>query len=178
MVRTFSNLILIVYIIYIFCTITVILCQESLWGWTRQCTWRHEWREFVASHKIMIHNLIKRKSWTGLRSKQLSDQILPCRINLDMIREGILVHFDPLVSWLHIWGFKRRSSDKQSIQNYTNTPHINLIRVTGSWTQNLRSDIVWSPADSPFLFSIKHHFCRQSKIANFHLHLVIQKQVS
>lgn len=89
----------------------VILGEES-WG-RRACnSWRwHKLRKIVLSHKRVTHYLIKRKSWLGLRSKKILDQISSLRIYNYMFRKCIIIHFDSFVGWFNIRCLKRRSTN-------------------------------------------------------------------
>lgn len=89
-----------------------------------------------------------------------------------------MVTLDSSVCGFDVGCFKRRFSNDKSVDNNSEGPDVDFIGMTRSSLEDLRSDIVWSTANSSLLFSVKIEFCGQTKVSQFDLHLVVEEQVS
>jgi len=95
-----------------------------------------------------------------------------------MVREGVCVHSDSSVSGLHIGRFEGRLSDNESIDDNTERPDVNFVRVALLGFQNLRSDIIGSSANGSFTLSIEFKLSGEPKISDLQLHLTGEEEVS
>ena len=95
-----------------------------------------------------------------------------------MVWKLIAVLFDFVVSRLHISSFERRFSYYQSVNNNSQGPNVNLVRVTIFTFKHLGCYIIGSSANSPFSFTIEIKLRRKSKVSQFEIHLVANHQVS
>ena len=98
--------------------------------------------------------------------------------NWNVVWERILVHFDTSVSGFDIGGFKWRFSYDESVDDDSQRPDVDLVRVTGSALQNLGSDVVGRTANSPLFLSIKIELCSKTEITEFDGHFVIKEEIS
>ena len=66
---------------------------------------------------------------------------------------------------LDVAGLEGRLADQHGIQDDAHAPHIDLVAVA-SLPQNLRSNVVRSPAQSALALTLKGHLASQSKVSN------------
>lgn len=95
-----------------------------------------------------------------------------------MVRKLIVVLSDSSVGGLNVISFEGRLSDNEGVDDDSERPDVDFVRVTLLSFQYFRSDIVRGTTDSSLPLTIKFKFGSKTKISEFDLHLVIKEQVS
>ena len=126
----------------------------------------------------MSQNLINRWSLGRVIRQNSLDNISSIVRNLHVVREIVVVHPDSLVSGLHIVSLEWRLADDERVNDDSEGPNIDLVRVTLLAFEDLRSNVVWSTTDGSFALSVELEFSGETEITNLHLHLVVQEQVT
>ena len=103
----------------------------------------------------MDANLVKGGTSGGVTCKYARYQVTSFIGNGDVIREGILIHLNPSVRGLDISRLEGWLSNDQSINDDTEGPYVDFIRMTSSTLQHLWSNIIWCTANGSFLFAVK-----------------------
>ena len=127
---------------------------------------------------LVAHDVVNGRSLRRVIVQNLRDQVASAVSDCHVLREVVGVHSDPLVRRLNIRRLKRRLSDDQCVNNDTNRPDINLVRVTLLALQHLGCDIVRSTANGSLALTVKLEFCRQTEITDLHLHFVVKEEVT
>ena len=121
----------------------------------------------------MHANLVKGGS-CGWITRQNSRNQISCLIgNWNVIWERILVSLDSSVRGFDVRGLERRLAYDQRIQDDTERPDVDFVRVACSSLEHFWGNIVWRTANSSFLFTIEIEFGCKAKVSQFDLHLVI-----
>lgn len=95
-----------------------------------------------------------------------------------MFWEWIRIHSNFFISSLDIWGFKGWLSNEKCVDNNSQTPNIDFIRMTSSSIKNFWSDIIGCTTNSSLFFSIEFKFSSKTKISKFNFHFIIQEKIS
>jgi hypothetical protein len=106
------------------------------------------------------------------------DEVLCLVGNGDSLRELIVVHSDFLVSSLNIVGLEWRFTDDQSVDDDSERPDIDLVRVTLLSLENLWSNIIWSTTDGSLSLSIELKFGGKTEITYLDFHLVVEEEIT
>lgn len=106
------------------------------------------------------------------------DEVLCLVGNGDSLRELIVVHSDFLVSGLNIVGLEWRFTDDQSVDDDSERPDIDLVRVTLLSLENLWSNIIWSTTDGSLSLSVELKFGGQTEITYLDFHLVVEEEIT
>ena len=98
--------------------------------------------------------------------QQLDDQLFGVRSNPR--RNVILVLLDPGVGVLQRLGLKRRLPDEQRVQDAADRPDVDFVAVA-LLAEDLRCDVVGSPAEGSLPFAVKVDLGGQTEVAEFDL---------
>lgn len=121
----------------------------------------------------MHANLVEGRSRRRITRQNSRNQISCLIGNWNVIWERVLVSLDSSVRGFDIRGLERRLAYDQRVQDDTEGPNVDFVRVACSPLEHLGGNIVWCTANSSFLFTIKIEFGCQAKVSQFDLHLVI-----
>lgn len=128
--------------------------------------------------ELVRENLVKIWTHLGITGQYSLNQV-PSRIrDVDMLWEGVVVKTNSFVGGFDVGRFEGRLANDQSIDDNTQRPDVYLVGVTALTFEHLWRDVVGCTANSSLFLAIEVQFRRQSKVAKFYLHLVVQKQVS
>ena len=123
----------------------------------------------------MGHNFIQVGPSLGITREDSCDQISGCIRNSNMVRERVAILSDTPVRCLDISRLKRRFANDQSVNNDTERPNINFVRVATLAFKHLGCYVVRSTANCSLLLTIKVELRRKTEVAQLDLHLVVQE---
>lgn len=123
----------------------------------------------------MIHNLIYGRSTCRIIIENFLNKITSVIRNLDGVREIVIVHPNSTISCLNIISFKWWLSNNKGVNDHTDRPNINFIRMSLFPFKNLWSDIIWCTTNSSFTFAIIFELCGKTEVSYFYFHLIIQE---
>lgn len=103
----------------------------------------------------MSEDFVYSGSSSWIIGKNSLDQILSVLRDLNIFRERIIVHSNPFVSSFDVIRLKWRFANDQSVDDDTEGPDINLVRMSLLTFQDLWGDIIWSTTNGSFAFSVK-----------------------
>jgi len=131
------------------------LADILLRWWTCKQWLRKQLRYLTVGHEGMHTDLLE--SWSCRRvSSQDSRNEVSCFIgDWHVLWERILVSLDSAVCGFDIGGLKRRFPYDEGINDDSQGPDINLVRVSCSSLQNFGSDVVGRSANCSILFSVE-----------------------
>lgn len=130
-----------------------IMISEVFGGWTSKCAARNSLWNGITCHERIFENFIEGRSFRWIQNQNSFDQFSRLFWNSDMIWETVTASLDFFICGFNFRGFKWRFSYQLCVNNNSNWPDINFIRMTFS-LKNFRSNIVRSTANSFFLFLI------------------------
>ena len=93
------------------------------------------------------------------------------------MRKDVSVVFDVFVGLFDRVVFKGRFAEQQSVHDDSYRPNVDLVGVA-LFFQNLRSDVVGCTADGFLGVAFVFDFGGESKITNFSVHLIVNKNVA
>lgn len=94
-----------------------------------------------------------------------------------MIRETVTASLNFFVCGFNFWSFKWRFSNQLCINNNSDWPNINFIRVTFS-LKNFRRNIIWSTANCFLFFLIVLQSGGKTKVTKFDFHVFIEEEIT
>ena len=165
-------------------------------AWGRRTSKSWKWHEFwdgtTMIDKGMKDYFVKCQSFFGCSNENFWDEIFCILRYRYVIREGVVIFLNPLISELDIIGFKRWLSNYEgistktwlesfswrSLHHNTQRPYVDFIRMSNFSVKNFRGDVIWSSANCSFLLSIKFELGSKPKISEFYLHILINKEIS
>ena len=106
----------------------------------------------------MTHNIVYRRPLRRVIIQNLRDQVSGTFRDGDIIGKVVSVHSDPLVSGLDIRCLKRRLANDESVDNDTDGPDIDLIRVTLLALEDFGRNIVRGTTDSALALTVELEF--------------------
>ena len=121
----------------------------------------------------MHANLVEGRSRRRITGQNSRNQISCLIGNWNVIWERILVSLDSSVRGFDVRGLERRLAYDQRIQDDTERPDVDFVRVACSPLEHFRRNIVWRTAKCSLLFTIKVEFGCEAKVSQLDLHLVI-----
>lgn len=139
---------------------------------------RKKLRNLAVCHERMHQNLVQSRSRSWISGQNAGNQISGFIRNWNVLWERVLVAFDSAVCGLDIGCLKGRFSDYQRVDDDSEGPNVDLIRMTSSSFQNLRSDVVGCSANGPLFLSVKIELCGKSEVSQFDLHFFIYEEVA
>ena len=126
----------------------------------------------------MAYYIIETWSLQRVEVQDLSDEVARGVRNGHVLREGVAIHPDLLVSGLDVGSLEGRLADNQRVDNHSQRPDIDLVAVPHLPLQNLRRDVIRRTANGLFLFALEVQTSRKSEVAKLDFHLLTQKQVA
>lgn len=126
----------------------------------------------------MCQNFIDSWSSGGIIIKNLHYKVLGMISNWNCFRELIVVHSNSSIRSFDVISLKWWFSDDKGINNYTEGPDINLIRVTLFAFKYFWCNIVRCTANGSLSFTIELKLCGQTEISNLNLHLVVKEKIT
>ena len=127
---------------------------------------------------FVSHEIIDRGSLCRVVIENLSDQVTSAVRDLDIIRESVGVHSNSLISRFDVRSLKGRLADNQRIDDDTDRPNVDFVRVTLFAFQHFGRNIVRGTADGTLALTIELEFRGQTEITDFDLHFVVQEEVT
>ena len=127
---------------------------------------------------FVSHEIIDRGSLCRVVIENLRDQVASAVCDLDIIRESVGVHSNSLVCRLYVRSLKGRLADNQRIDDDTDRPNVDFVRVTLFTFQHFGRNIVRGTTDGTLALTIELEFRCQTEITDLHLHFVVEEEVS
>lgn len=126
----------------------------------------------------MLKNFINGRSLAWIIIQDLGDEISCMIRDVNSLWEVVSIHSNPLVGGLHIGGLKGWLSNDKGIDDYSNGPDIDFIRMSLLSLKNFWCNIVWRTADCSLPLSIEFKLSSQTEISNLHFHFVIEEKIT
>ena len=127
---------------------------------------------------LVRQDLVNRGSLGGIIIQNASNEVTRGVSNGDIFREIVSVHTNALIGGLDIGCFEGRLSNDQGVNDNTERPDIDFIRVTLLALEDFGSNIVGGSANSSLALSVKLQFCGKTEITNFDLHFIVKEEIS
>jgi hypothetical protein len=126
----------------------------------------------------MSLNIINARSLSRVIIQNTGDQVSSLVRDRCVIGEAVLVASNSLIGCLDIVSFKWRLADNKSVNNDSQGPDINLVRMSLFALKNFWRNIVGSTADGSFALSIELKLGGETEISHFDFHLVVKEKVT
>lgn len=89
-----------------------------------------------------------------------------------------MVSFDSAICRFDISRFKGRLADYQSVDDDSQRPDVDFIRMARPSFQDLRCDVVWRTANSSLFLPVEIEFCGKTEVSKFDLHFLVDEKIA
>ena len=127
---------------------------------------------------LMHHDIVNCGTLGRVRVEDLGDEVAGVVADGHVFGEAVGVHPNALVGCLNVASLEGWLADDQGVDDDTDGPDIDLVRVTLLALKHLRSDIVRSTANGALALSVELEFRGETEVTDLDFHLVVQEEVT
>ena len=127
---------------------------------------------------IVFHYIVNCGTLGWVIVKDLRDEVAGTVCDGDVLREVIRVHSDSLVGRLDVRGLEGGLANNQSVDNDSDRPDVDFVRVTLLALKHFWCNIVGCTTDGTLALTVELKLSGKTEIANFNLHLVVKEEIT